>query len=246
MKWFRIPLMVAICIALFASAGAQENQPGTTHPESSATDVAQQIQLGPLTHTVKLSIPRKLRKTQLVAVVSATMATDGTLQKIQVLGGDQDFTRLAVSAVQQWRCASATLNGKPVDAKVFVTVQSIKGKVDSEVELDTLPTEPTNSVVGEEVLKVDPHSMKVPKAVYAPDPQYSERARRARYSGQCVLGLVVGRDGNPKAVWVVKKLGLGLDQKALDAVRQWKFDPATKDGEPVAVAINVEVTFRLY
>jgi TonB family protein len=45
---------------------------------------------------------------------------------------------------------------------------------------------------------------------------------------------------------VVRPLGMGLDQKALDAVKQWKFEPAMKDGKPVAVQINVEVNFRLY
>jgi len=61
-----------------------------------------------------------------------------------------------------------------------------------------------------------------------------------------VLGVIVGPDGNPQDVWVVKKLGLALDRKAIDAVRTWKFDPATRDGEPVAVLINIEVTFHLY
>jgi periplasmic protein TonB len=61
-----------------------------------------------------------------------------------------------------------------------------------------------------------------------------------------VLGLIVGPDGKPENVWVVKKLGLGLDQKAIDAVGRWKFQPAIKDGEPVAVWLDVAVTFHLY
>jgi protein TonB len=88
--------------------------------------------------------------------------------------------------------------------------------------------------------------VKAPKVLNAPDPDYSELARRAKYQGVIVLGVIVGPDGNPQDVWVVKKLGLGLDQKAIDAVRTWKFDPATRDGEPVAVLINVEVTFHVY
>ncbi len=53
-------------------------------------------------------------------------------------------------------------------------------------------------------------------------------------------------DGKPRDVKVARSLGLGLDEKAIEAVNQWKFEPAKKDGKPVAVAINVEVTFRLY
>jgi len=85
-----------------------------------------------------------------------------------------------------------------------------------------------------------------PKAVYAPDPEYSEEARKAKYQGTCVLWLVVGPDGRPRDIKVARTLGLGLDEKAIEAVKTWKFEPAMKDGKPVAVQINVEVSFRLY
>jgi periplasmic protein TonB len=85
-----------------------------------------------------------------------------------------------------------------------------------------------------------------PKAIYAPDPEYSEEARKAKFTGTCVLWLVVGPDGRPKDIRIARSLGLGLDEKAIEAVRSWKFEPAMKDGKPVAVQINVEVSFRLY
>jgi TonB family protein len=85
-----------------------------------------------------------------------------------------------------------------------------------------------------------------PKPLYAPDPEYSEEARKAKYQGTCVLWLVVGPDGRPRDIRVSRTLGLGLDEKAIEAVKQWKFEPAMKDGKPVAVQINVEVSFRLY
>ncbi|MGA8150221.1 MAG: TonB family protein [Terriglobales bacterium] len=85
-----------------------------------------------------------------------------------------------------------------------------------------------------------------PKAVFAPDPEYSEEARKAKYQGTCVLWLVVGPDGKPRDIKVARTLGLGLDEKAIEAVKQWKFEPAMKDGKPVAVQINIEVSFRLY
>jgi periplasmic protein TonB len=85
-----------------------------------------------------------------------------------------------------------------------------------------------------------------PKAVYSPDPEYSEEARKAKYQGTCVLWLVVGPDGRPRDIRVSRTLGLGLDEKAIEAVRTWRFEPAMKDGRPVAVQINVEVSFRLY
>ena len=85
-----------------------------------------------------------------------------------------------------------------------------------------------------------------PRAIYAPDPEYSEEARKAKYQGTCVLWLVVGPDGRPREIRVARTLGLGLDEKAIEAVKTWKFEPAMKDGRPVAVQINVEVTFHLY
>ncbi len=85
-----------------------------------------------------------------------------------------------------------------------------------------------------------------PKVVFSPDPEYSEEARKAKYQGTCVLWLVVGPDGKPRDIRVQRTLGLGLDEKAIEAVKTWRFEPALKDGKPVAVQINVEVSFRLY
>lgn len=89
-------------------------------------------------------------------------------------------------------------------------------------------------------------SVSPPRVLYQPDPEYTEEARKAKYQGVCVIWLIVGPDGHPRDVRVARTLGMGLDQKAIEAVRQWKFDPAKKDGKPVAVQLNVEVNFRLY
>ena len=88
--------------------------------------------------------------------------------------------------------------------------------------------------------------MTPPKATYAPDPQYSEEARKARFEGTVVLWLVVDADGLPQKIKVQRSLGMGLDEQAIKAVSQWRFQPATKNGTPVPVIINVEVNFRLY
>ena len=85
-----------------------------------------------------------------------------------------------------------------------------------------------------------------PKAIFSPDPEYSEEARKANFQGSCVLWLVVGPDGKPRDVRVDRTpLGFGLDEKAIETVRRWRFKPAYKDGKPVAVQINIEVTFHL-
>ncbi len=88
--------------------------------------------------------------------------------------------------------------------------------------------------------------VKAPRVIYAPDPAYSEIARQARYEATSVLWLVVDADGLPRNITIVRPSGLGLDEEAVRAVSSWKFDPATKEGRPVSVQINVEVSFRLY
>ncbi len=85
-----------------------------------------------------------------------------------------------------------------------------------------------------------------PKAIYSPDPEYSEEARKVKHMGTVVLWLVVGPDGKPRDIRVLRTLGLGLDEKAIEAVKTWRFEPGMKDGKPVSTQINVEVNFHLY
>jgi protein TonB len=85
-----------------------------------------------------------------------------------------------------------------------------------------------------------------PQLVFAPDPEFSDEARRAKYQGVCVVSLVVDAQGNPQRVQVVRHLGMGLDEKAVEAVKQYKFKPATLQGKAVPVEVNIEVNFRIY
>jgi TonB family protein len=90
------------------------------------------------------------------------------------------------------------------------------------------------------------NGVSAPRAIYNPDPEYSDEARRAKFQGNVVLSLVVDPTGHVRDIHVARSLGMGLDEKALEAVRKWKFNPGMKDGYPVAVQVNVEVNFRLY
>jgi TonB family protein len=77
--------------------------------------------------------------------------------------------------------------------------------------------------------------------------EFSDEARRAKYQGVCLISLIVDVHGDPQNPRVVRALGMGLDEKALEAVKKYKFKPALKDGKtPVPVMITVEVNFRLY
>lgn len=106
---------------------------------------------------------------------------------------------------------------------------------------DSDPQEPRP----EGVYKVG-HGISAPRAIYQPEPEFSEQARVAGYDGTCVLWLIVDANGMPRQIRVARPVGMGLDAKAIEAVQRWRFSPALKDGNPVAVQINVEVSFRLY
>ena len=86
-----------------------------------------------------------------------------------------------------------------------------------------------------------------PSVISAPEAEFSDEARRAKYQGVCLIAVIVDANGNPVNPRVIRPLGMGLDEKALEAVRKYKFRPALKDGRtPVPVMINIEVNFRLY
>jgi TonB family protein len=86
----------------------------------------------------------------------------------------------------------------------------------------------------------------IPRAIYSPEPEFSEEARRSKYQGEVTLLATIGADGRPRDLLVVRSLGMGLDEKALEAVRTWRFEPGKKDGRPVAVQMNIIVSFHLF
>jgi TonB family protein len=84
-----------------------------------------------------------------------------------------------------------------------------------------------------------------PTILYKVEPEYSEEARKAKFQGTVLLFVVVDEKGNPRDIKILRPLGLGLDQKAVEAVEKWRFSPGKKDGKPVAVQAQIEVNFRL-
>jgi periplasmic protein TonB len=85
-----------------------------------------------------------------------------------------------------------------------------------------------------------------PRAIYRVDPTYDDASRKAKISSAVVLTIIVTPDGNPKSIRIAKSLSPSLDQRAIEAVAQWKFAPATKDGKPVAIQVDIQVTYNLF
>ncbi len=90
------------------------------------------------------------------------------------------------------------------------------------------------------------NGVSAPVVVSAPNPQYTNEARAEKVSGSVLVQVQVSEDGLPTNVRVVRGIGYGLDEKAIEAVKQYRFKPAMKDGQPVKVAMNIQVNFQIF
>jgi TonB family protein len=188
-------------------------------------------------------------------ILSLIVGVDGRATDIRVfrplgMGLDQN----AIDAVSQWKFNPGLKDGRAV---------TVRGTVDVNFDVCGDAGHPcvnggSVSTTAGEVGHVDDERNQTTKGVYragggvsAPavlfkvDPEYSEEARNARYSGTVLVSLVVDQSGRPQNIRVVHSLGLGLDEKAMEAVAKWKFKPGMKDDKPVDVQATIEVNFRL-
>ncbi len=98
---------------------------------------------------------------------------------------------------------------------------------------------------GQPLYHIGKNGVTAPQVLKKKDPEYTKEARDAKIEGTVMLSLEVHPDGRAHNTRIVRSLDPGLDQKALEAVEQWKFEPGKKDGKPVAVAATIEINFRL-
>lgn len=204
-------------------------------------------------HIVRPDYPRTWRRSKKHGLVRlhATITTDGLVRDTKVVSGGREIAAAAMGAVQQWRYRPRTVNGMTVEAPHDVAVDfTDDGVFLGPDDLSPgLPMEPSKEVLAilsaGEIRRVG-KKVTAPTAINAPDPEYSEAARKARYSGVSVVSAVVGPDGRIQGAWVKRPLGGGLDENALDILKQWTFRPAMENGKPVAVMLDIEFTFRLY
>jgi len=85
-----------------------------------------------------------------------------------------------------------------------------------------------------------------PEVIHSVEPEFTEDARRANFQGSVSIKLIVDSQGSPQDVRLVRHLGMGLDEKAIEAVKQYRFKPAMYQGHPVAVQIVIDVDFHLH
>ncbi len=150
--------------------------------------------------------------------------------------------------------------GKPIQVKIRLdrsirTVDDAHAVLDRVFSLDPKKTqyrapefrrreetiEPT-----EKVYHVQPDHVTAPRAIFMPDPDFSLEARKAKYQGDVVLGAVIDKTGRVSRITIQRVLGMGLDEKAVEKLKTWRFEPSLREGQPVAVEVSVEVSFKLY
>lgn len=153
---------------------------------------------------------------------------------------------LAALVSNSWKpCVRAAAIGKDTTFSFSPEFLSIPGVVASEAGMAAPTGTSENQWVDCSTRKPNRRGI-YPTDIYQPPPEYSDRARRAKFQGQVILMLVVNEKGLPENIRITKPLGFGLDEKALSCVEKWRFKPAEKDGQPLATEIALEVDFRLY
>jgi TonB family protein len=191
-------------------------------------------------------------KVELRAVVTVA----GKTKDIAVLDGDSEFSRSAVAAVRKWPFRPASSHGHLVETiyKIHVRFNPVLRVANSDVEIesprpDPLPAslfaEAHQEYVGDRVHRESEEGVVPPKQIYSPEPEFSEKARKAAEQGTVTILLIVGTDGLPRDPSVVCSSAPDLNENALEAVKHWRFAPGTKDGKPIMVEIAVEVQFHL-
>ncbi len=207
---------------------------------------------GPIVHREPVHAPAASTEKGTV-ILDATIDEQGNVSDASVVNGPEALRKAALTSVLQWKY-------QPGRAHVRVQVQFQGGSPTlAAIPLPALP--PLKAPLSPEP-QGEPQSAPLPATssaqavrpggdvsapipLYRAEPQYSPEALKAKWQGAVVLSLVVDETGVPQNIHVVRSLGLGLDEQAIEAVSKWRFNPGLKNGVAVPVQAQIEVTFRL-
>jgi TonB family protein len=173
-------------------------------------------------------------------VLQATIAKDGTVKDLQYISGAPMLVVSAIEAVEQWKYKPYLLNGEPTEVETSITVNYALN--DSAKAAMTMLQEYRDMQSAKQI----GYGVSAPVLIYQVPPEYTPEAKQAKIEGTVLVNLVVNEVGAPEDVHVLRGLGNGLDDKAVEAVKQYKFKPAMEDGTPVPVTLNIEVNFKIF
>jgi len=167
-------------------------------------------------------------------ILGTRIDIQGRVSRVMVYSSkDFSLVQAAMDAVKQWVYEPLIVKGKPREA-VFTTQVRFKLK----------PQKTAKAEVVGGVLKIG-DSVDVPRLIKKVNPIYPEEAKKALVQGVIVLEVTTDEEGNVAAVEVLRSESSLLNQASIDAVKQWKYEPKMSKGNPIRVAFNVTITFRL-
>jgi TonB family protein len=175
------------------------------------------------------------------AVFEFTVTSTGAAIDIHAIQGSSVGVEELAHSLAQWKFRPAFKAGVPVAATA--RVRFLKGPADAS---DKAPLFPNDAPPAANPPNADAADFSRPRLLHRVEADYTDAARNARIAGTVVLQIVVGAEGDVTDAKVTTSLGHGLDEKALEAVRKWKFQAARRDGQPVAASMSVEFSFRAF
>ncbi|MDP8990641.1 MAG: TonB family protein [Acidobacteriota bacterium] len=199
-------------------------------PTPAASKVSGIVRAATLIKRVSPEYPKDAKAAHIEGTVrfTAVLGKDGTVKDLQLVSGHPMLVQAATDAVKQWIYQPTLLNGEPVEVRTQIEVN---------FKLDALSTPAGVYRIG--------NGVSAPRVASKLEPHYSEEARIGRLQGTVTVSVVVGEDGRAKNIRVTKSLGLGLDEKAIEAIGLWQFIPGEKEGMPVPILATIQVNFRL-
>ena len=183
-------------------------------------------------------------------VLECVVQPDGTVGEVRVTRAlEPGLDREAIKAVKQWRFKPGTKDGKAVPVRVSLEMAFTLRDTATQPLFPVRPLVPGDAGSKGQLQAAGVYKpgdgVSAPVMVKEVRPQYNPEAKQAKIEGSVTLECVVQTDGAVGEVRVTKSLDPGLDQEAIKAAKQWRFEPGTKDGKPVPVLITLEMTFTL-
>jgi len=186
-----------------------------------------------------------------VIELRGVVRADGT-SEISGPSESNEFASASLEAVRKWRFHSSMVDGKPVETvyRIHIHFNSILREAVPRIEVVS-PQPQAPKLTDEEdtdevVYKFSDPDIVKPKVTYQVEPEFTEKARKLQEFGGVMLSVVVGTDGRAHDIRVECSSVPDLNQQAAESVELWKFEPGTKDGQPVPVRIEVATSFHMY
>lgn len=227
------------------------------------------FQQATLIHMVQPVYPKEAKEAGIsgTVVVKGTIARDGSLQQVEYVSGPEELRQAAIDAVTQWRYSPATLAGKPVEVDTSINVVFALKKTDEGAPRAAPLGTPGDSSAAASQRGVDASNGKGPltpllptgiapapirvggnvqasNLVHRVNAVYPEEAKRAHVSGTVVLHVIIARDGTVETVDIISG-PKELVGAAVDAVKQWRYEPTLLNGRPVEVETTIQVGFSM-